>query len=181
MSKLEKLSSESEELKEASLDNKLKLLIAGSWNTAWKVSKYGVFLVCIFPHLDWIRRNTPYLSVFIPNAENSDQKKLCIWTVFTQLKLTKRYLNSDYRKVKNFCSCPQTFISCSALCEVENKKKTRRIYNVNNYSYEGSIWNSFIHGVKNLFSASSNWCIRNTYHKWHCVVIMFIFTGVKNV
>ena len=26
--------------------------------TAWKVSKYGVFLVRIFPHMDWIRENT---------------------------------------------------------------------------------------------------------------------------
>ena len=26
------------------------------------------FLVRIFPHLDWIRRDTPYLSVFSPNA-----------------------------------------------------------------------------------------------------------------
>ena len=28
--------------------------------TAWKVSKYGVFLVRIFRHSDWIRRDTPY-------------------------------------------------------------------------------------------------------------------------
>ena len=26
--------------------------------TAWKMSKYGVFLVRIFPHSDWIRRDT---------------------------------------------------------------------------------------------------------------------------
>ena len=35
------------------------------------------FLVRVFPHLDWIRRDTPYLSVFSPNAWkcriNSDQ------------------------------------------------------------------------------------------------------------
>ena len=29
----------------------------------WKVSVFGVFLVCIFLHLDWIWRDTPYLSV----------------------------------------------------------------------------------------------------------------------
>ena len=28
---------------------------------AWKVSIFRVFLVLIFPHLDWIRRDTPYL------------------------------------------------------------------------------------------------------------------------
>ena len=35
---------------------------------AWKVPIFGVILVGIFPHLDWIRRNTSYLSVFSPNA-----------------------------------------------------------------------------------------------------------------
>ena len=28
--------------------------------TAWKVSVFGVILVCIFPHSDWILRDTPY-------------------------------------------------------------------------------------------------------------------------
>ena len=38
--------------------------------TVSKVSVFGVFLVRIFPHLNWIRRD---LSVFSPNAENTDQ------------------------------------------------------------------------------------------------------------
>ena len=38
------------------------------WVTAWKVSVFGVILVGIFPHLDWIRRDMEYLSVFSPNA-----------------------------------------------------------------------------------------------------------------
>ena len=37
------------------------------------------FLVRIFPHFDWIRRDTP---VWI--RENTDQKKLLIWALFTQ-------------------------------------------------------------------------------------------------
>ena len=36
-------------------------------HTAWKISKYGVFLARIFPHSDWIRRGTQYLSIFSPN------------------------------------------------------------------------------------------------------------------
>ena len=36
------------------------------------------FLVCIFPHSDWIRRDTSYFSVFSPNVENTDKKKLRI-------------------------------------------------------------------------------------------------------
>ena len=42
-------------------------------NTARKLSKFGVILVHIFPHLDLIRRDNPYLSVFSPNGENMDQ------------------------------------------------------------------------------------------------------------
>ena len=40
-----------------------------------------LFLVCIFLYSDWIRRDTisPY-SVRI--QENTDQKELCIWTLF---------------------------------------------------------------------------------------------------
>ena len=36
--------------------------------TAWKVSKYGDFLVRIFRYLDWIQGFTPYISVFCPNT-----------------------------------------------------------------------------------------------------------------
>ena len=42
------------------------------------MSPFGVILVCIFPHSGWIRRDTPYLSVFSTNAgksgKNADQK-----------------------------------------------------------------------------------------------------------
>ena len=37
--------------------------------TVWKCPNTEFFLVCIFPHSDWIRRDTSYLSVFSPNAE----------------------------------------------------------------------------------------------------------------
>ena len=60
--------------------------------TLRKVSKYGVFLVRISPHLDWIWRHlrSKFLySVWI--RENTDQKKLRIWTLFTQWLLIKRY------------------------------------------------------------------------------------------
>ena len=52
--------------------------------TEWKVSVFGDFLVGIFPHLDWIRRDTPYLSVFSPNAGKYGPEKLWIQTFFTQ-------------------------------------------------------------------------------------------------
>ena len=36
------------------------------------MSVFGVILIGIFPHLDWIRRDTPYLSVFSPGQDNSE-------------------------------------------------------------------------------------------------------------
>ena len=40
--------------------------------TAWKVSVFGVFLVRIFPHSDWLRRDISLYSVRM--RENTDQK-----------------------------------------------------------------------------------------------------------
>ena len=58
---------------------------AGSlFNTAWKVSVFGVFLARIFPHLDLIRRDKEYLSVFSPNSRKCSLEKLRILTLFTQ-------------------------------------------------------------------------------------------------
>ena len=37
------------------------------------MSVFGVILVRIFPHLDWIRRNTEYLFVFSPNMGKCGQ------------------------------------------------------------------------------------------------------------
>ena len=48
-------------------------------STAWKVSVFGIILVRIFPHWDWIRRDTEYLSVFSPNTEKHGLKWWCWW------------------------------------------------------------------------------------------------------
>ena len=48
-----------------------------------KSSVYGVFLVRIFPHSDWIRRFTE-ISIFSPNAGKRGPDKLRIRTFFTQ-------------------------------------------------------------------------------------------------
>ena len=48
------------------------------------MSVFGVILVRIFPHLDWIRRDSEYLFVFSPNAEKCGPEKLRIRTLFTQ-------------------------------------------------------------------------------------------------
>ena len=47
--------------------------------TAWNVSVFGVILVRIFPHSNWIRRDNLCLSVFSLNAENADQNNSDYW------------------------------------------------------------------------------------------------------
>ena len=42
-------------------------------NTAWKVSVFGVILVRIFPHLDWIRRDFRISPYSVQIKENADQ------------------------------------------------------------------------------------------------------------
>ena len=51
--------------------------------TAWKVPVFGVFLVRISPHSDWIRIDTEYLSVFSPYKGKYGPEKLRIRTLFT--------------------------------------------------------------------------------------------------
>ena len=48
--------------------------------TAWKKAKYGVFS-CIWTEYGHLLRKSAY-TVWI--RENTDQKKLCIWRLFTQ-------------------------------------------------------------------------------------------------
>ena len=62
----------------------------GLISTAWKMYVFGVFLVCFFHHSDWIRRHTPYLSVFSPNTWIYGPENLRIRTLFTQCSCQQR-------------------------------------------------------------------------------------------
>ena len=55
----------------------------------------GFFLVRIFPHSDWTLRISPYS---VRMRKNTDQKKLLIWTHFTQWDFPKRN-NLKYEKL----------------------------------------------------------------------------------
>ena len=52
--------------------------------TILKVSVLGVFLVRIFPHSNWIRRDSPYLSVFSLNAGKYGPEKLRVRILYAQ-------------------------------------------------------------------------------------------------
>ena len=77
-------------------------------NTAWKVSKYGVFSGPYFPHSDWIRRDTDYSPYSIRMRENTDQKKLCSWTFspserFRSFEKSSSLFYMIYFFAKNYC------------------------------------------------------------------------------
>ena len=66
------------------------------------MSVFGVFLVSIFPHLNWTRRETEYLSVFSSNAEKYGPGKIGIRTLFIQCWLLA--LGVNLSNLKCFCS-----------------------------------------------------------------------------
>ena len=56
-----------------------------------KCPNTGFFLVRVFPHSDWIRRDS--ISLYsVGMRRNTDQKKLRIWTLFTQWPCDNLYL-----------------------------------------------------------------------------------------
>ena len=98
-------------LDSCNLTTLLKQIIKGNQQiilTAWKVFKYGVFLVCMFSHSDWILRISPYSFRM---RENTDQKKHRIWTHFTQC-LAHQAISLSTCNLNSFCllDC-QLFVS----------------------------------------------------------------------
>ena len=69
-----------------------KNLVFALLHTVWKVSKYRVFLVRIFPHSDWIRRDTKYLSAFSRNAEKYGPEKTPYLGTFHAVSVLHRAL-----------------------------------------------------------------------------------------
>ena len=65
------------------------------------MSVFGVFLVCIFSHLDWIQRDTSYLSIFSPNARKYGLEELRTWTSFT------KWFIDTVKKLPNFDTFPK--------------------------------------------------------------------------
>ena len=72
--------------------------------TAWKVSVFGIFLVRIFSHSDWMWRDTEYLSVFSPNPRKKGLEKLRIRTLFTQcLSFPEGLVFSNLSSLFKYC------------------------------------------------------------------------------
>lgn len=63
-------------------------------STAWKVHKYGVFLVRFSSYLNWIRIFSEQICVCSQIRENAVQKNLRIWSFFRSFLTTKRFWKS---------------------------------------------------------------------------------------
>ena len=70
-------------------------------DTGWKVSKYGVFSG-IFPYSCWIRRFTPKISVFSPNAGKYGAEKTLYLHTFHAVSVLGRVTKFYYL---NLSSC----------------------------------------------------------------------------
>ena len=58
------------------------------------------FLVHIFPHSDWIRRHTEYLSVFSPNAGNYRPEKTPYLDTFHAVNQSIRLCRDQYKNCR---------------------------------------------------------------------------------
>ena len=108
--------------------------------TAWKMSEFGVFLVRIFPHSDWILCISPYS---IRMRENTDQNNseyehflrsvvnsfalqivlwFCTnWMLFISKKLR---LQNDYYTMSEFLFCSSDFCFQSPSHKINLRQKT---------------------------------------------------------
>ena len=84
-----------------------------------KCPNTGIFLVRNFPHSDWIRRDTEYLSVFNPNVG-----KYAVWVMmyFNRQSLKFPYISKDSTMVKQFHGNLHIFYSmkCSVKRSIQN-------------------------------------------------------------
>ena len=115
------------------------------------MSVFGVILFRIFPHSDWIRRDTEYLSAFSPNEGKCGPEQLRIRTFFTQwlsvqflevyrrtirTSLTSKYnrkMCQIYSKLVLSCVCMHVYsstVKASSVCKMSDTCLRVRINDV---------------------------------------------------
>ena len=68
----------------------------------WSYS--GLHFSCIFPHSDWIRRDTEYLSIFSPNAEKMRTKITPNTDTFYEVRSSRWNFSTKIGLLQNSCS-----------------------------------------------------------------------------
>ena len=118
-------------------------------NTVWKVYVLEVFLACIFPHSNWLRRDTPYLSVFSLNTGKYGPEKLRIRTLMTQCwqnSLTTKIAICSWKFVPfNKVALPKAKIF-EIVFQLLDQKLYRRIFELDvNFLSEILLWEKIIY------------------------------------
>ena len=78
--------------------NKQSHFIFFNGMTSWKVSIFRVILVHIFPHSDWIWKDTEYLPVFSPNEGKYGPEELWVrqvWILFCTFESSITWCSSS--------------------------------------------------------------------------------------
>ena len=125
--------------------------------TAWKVSVFGVFLVRIFPHSDWIRRDTEYLLVFSPNVGKYWQEKLRIRTLFTQWTRQARFMYRIHLSAISLQSFPRFVILVSFYTLWKSQ-----------WVYHDHITSTFLKAVFHKFYLVHSWILYP-----NCIILVF--------
>ena len=81
------------------------------------------FLVRIFPHSDWIGEDTPYLSVFNPNAGKYWPEKAPYLNTFHTVRLQLVFFSVYFHTVHNSKTCPCWTVPDLAKCFAWTCKK----------------------------------------------------------
>ena len=80
------------------------------------MSKYGVFSGLYFPHSDWMWSDTPYLSVFSPNAGKYGPEKTSYLDTF----------HAVHHSESEFILC-NNFVALNLAWSFQNRSKTQKM------------------------------------------------------
>ena len=139
-----------------------------------KCSNTGFFLVCIFPHSDWIRRDkiSPY-SVRI--RENTDQKKLRMWTLFARWNVELKLFLKMIRILLNMHKFIKTYLSLNV----------RSVFKIRQKFYGNVLCGNFV--IRTLLAYqihyqkcfSTKWQVMEDTTKFSYLVVSWKITSKK--
>ena len=82
------------------------------------MSLFWVFLVRIFPHLDWIQKDHPYLFVFSLNAVKYQSEKIWMRHFSGSFIIEASTMNHPKQWVVFYLECYQRFHPCSSFFKI---------------------------------------------------------------
>ena len=124
---------------------------------------FGVFLVRIFPHSEWIPRDTEYLSVFSPNARNTDQKNSEYWhfsrsETFSESQIIVKYILANI-SLKLSITKQVYVLNMVVSVFIVNNKDIWRLYSISFCCLYFLIWTHKAHWFSAYIFQTLNMCL----------------------